>query len=334
LEDARLTYARAVLDGEAAALGASARRLDQSFLTAVDTIFHGEGRVVVTGTGKSADIGQKIAGTFNSTGTRAYFLDATRAVHGDLGMVDTKDVALVLSYSGESDEIVRVVRPLRRATRALIALTGNARSTLARHATVSIVIGPLEEVCPLGLAPSTSTTVTLAVGDALAFVLSRMRGFRHEDFARFHPGGSLGRKLLPVDAVMRRGSALRLACCDDTVREVFAQARQAGRRTGAVMLIDTAGTLRGLFTDSDLARLIEQRRDAALDRPIREVMTSSPFTVSPHSMVTEAVEILQQHKISELPVVDEAGKPVGLVDITDVIAFLPTQETDRRAKVA
>jgi arabinose-5-phosphate isomerase len=332
--DDRLAYAREVICGEAAALDSVARRLDVSFLDAVDLIFQGSGRVAVTGTGKSADVGQKIAGTLNSTGTRAYFIDPTRAVHGDLGMVHSDDVALVLSYSGESEEIVRLLPPLRRATHAMIAITGNVRSTLARQARVAIVMGPLEEVCPLGLAPSTSTTATIALGDALAFVLSRMRNFGHEDFARFHPAGSLGRKLLRVEAVMRRGSALRVASCDDSVREVFARARLAGRRTGAVMLTDSTGRLCGLFTDSDLARLIEQRRDAALDRPIREVMTANPFTVAPASPVTEAVEILQHHKISELPVVDPSGQPVGLIDITDVIAFLPAEDAERKARVA
>jgi arabinose-5-phosphate isomerase len=332
--DPRLDHAREVIRAESTALDQLANRLDASFIDAVELIIHSTGRVVVTGTGKSADVGQKIAGTLNSTGTRAYFLDPTRAVHGDLGMVHPDDVALVLSYSGESEEIVRLVPPLKNATHGMIAITGNARSTLARHATVALVIGPLEEACPLGLAPSTSTTVTIALGDALAFVLSRMRNFGHADFARFHPAGSLGRKLLRVEALMRRGAALRLASCDDTVREVFARARQTGRRTGAVMLVDVNGRLCGLFTDSDLARLIEQRRDAALDRPIREVMTANPYTVSPASAVTEAVELLQRHKISELPVVDETGKPVGLIDITDVIAYLPAEEAERLTKVA
>jgi arabinose-5-phosphate isomerase len=333
-EDERLAFARDVLRTEAAALDAEAGRLGSGFLGAVDLLFEGPGRVAVSGTGKSADVGQKIAGTFNSTGTRAYFLDPTRAVHGDLGMVHPDDVALLLSYSGESEEMIRLVRPLRRQARAVVALTGNATSTLAREATTALAIGALEETCPLGLAPSTSTTVMLAVGDALAFVLSRMRQFKHEDFARLHPAGSLGRRLLPVEAVMRRGAALRLASGEDTVRAVFAHARRAGRRTGAVMLTDEAGRLCGLFTDSDLARLVEQRRDAALDRPVREVMTARPITVAPGTRVSEAVEILQRHRISELPVVDAGGRPVGLIDITDVLALLPLADARPEARVA
>ncbi|MGE3809815.1 MAG: SIS domain-containing protein, partial [Gemmataceae bacterium] len=278
---------------------------------------------------------QKIAGTLNSTGTRAYVLDSTRAVHGDLGMVHPSDVALVLSLSGESEEIVRLLDPIKSLSLALIALTGRRESTLARHADVTIDLGPLEEVCPLGLAPSTSTTAMIAVGDALAFVLSRMRNFSHEDFARYHPAGSLGRKLVKVEAVMRHDRELRVAAATQTVREVFARVRLKGRRTGAVILLDDAGKLVGLFTDSDLARLFEQRQDAALDRPIREVMTASPLTVTVGTRVSDAVEIMRRCKISELPVVDAAGKPVGLLDITDMIGLAPADEQEEKsARVA
>ncbi len=323
-----LGYARQILRGEAAALELVARRLGDSFLQAVDLLLHGPGRVVITGTGKSADVGQKIAGTLNSTGTRAYVLDATRAVHGDLGMVHRDDVALVLSHSGESEEIVRLLGPLRLCARAVIGLTGNAHGSLAQRADVALVYGALDEVCPLGLAPSTSTTVMMALGDALAFTLSRLRDFTAEDFARYHPAGSLGRKLLKVDAVMRTGHELRLADQETPVREVFAQARRRGRRTGAVMLTDEGGQLRGLFTDSDLARLFEQRRDAALDRPIREVMTPQPLTVAQGSRVGDALEIFRRCKISELPVVDEVGRPVGLLDVTDLIAVAPDEQAE------
>src|ERR1700683_1054655 len=168
-------------------------------------------------------------------------------------------------------------------------MTSNGSSTLARQTDVAIVLGPLEEVCPLGLAPSTSTTAMIAVGDALAFVLSRLREFTHEDFARFHPAGSLGRKLLRVESVMRQGQDLRIAGCRQTVRDVFAAGRRRGRRTGAVMLVDDAGMLVGLFTDSDLARLVEQRRDTALDRPIEEVMSNHPLTTSVGERVMEAI---------------------------------------------
>jgi arabinose-5-phosphate isomerase len=205
--------------------------------------------------------------------------------------------------------------------RAVVALTGNAAGTLARKADVALVYGPLDEVCPLGLAPSASTTAMIALGDALAFVLSRERDFTHEDFARFHPAGSLGRKLLKVEAVMRHDEELRLAPATETVRTVFAKSRLRGRRTGAVMLLDDEGHLCGLFTDSDLARLIEARRDEALDRAIAEVMTADPLTVPVGARVLEALDILKRHKISELPVVDSEGRPVGMIDITDLIGI-------------
>ncbi len=330
----RLAYARAILRGEAAALELVAQRLDDSFLKAIDLLQSCPGRICITGTGKSADVGQKIAGTLNSTGTRAYTLDATRAVHGDLGMLHPDDVVLALSHSGESEELVRLLPSLRQLALGLIGLTSSAGSTLALKADIALVYGPLDEVCPLGLAPSTSTTAMIALGDALAFVLSKSREFTKEDFARFHPAGSLGRKLVKVEAVMRTGDELRLAPIAATVRNVFAQSQRRGRRTGAVMLVDDLGQLAGIFTDSDLARLFEHRRDAALDRPIAEVMTPAPLTVGLGARVADAVELMKRRKISELPVVDAAGKPVGMLDITDVIGLISREEAEQIAKVA
>src|SRR4051812_37929309 len=332
--DDRLAYARQIIRSEAAALDLVARRLDYSFLQAIELIQSCPGRLAITGTGKSADVGQKMAGTLNSTGTRAYVLDATRAVHGDLGMVHPNDVALVLSHSGESEEIIRLLGPMRQLAMGIVGITGNADGTLARRSAVALVYGPLEEVCPLGLAPSTSTTAMIALGDALAFVLSRQRQFTLEDFARFHPAGSLGRKLLKVESVMRHDGELRLAPCDETVRTVFARVQRRGRRTGAVMLTDADGRLCGLFTDSDLARLFEQRRDDALDRPIREVMTAGPGTVPVGTRVVDALEVLRLRKISELPVVDAMGKPAGLLDVTDVIGLVSREEAESYLRVA
>ena len=330
----RLAYARAIVRGEAAALELVADRLDDSFLQLVELLIASSGRLCLTGTGKSADVGQKIAGTLNSTGTRAYVLDATRAVHGDLGMLHPDDVVLALSHSGESEEIVRLIPSLRNMARALIALTSNARSTLALRADLVLAYGPLDEVCPLGLAPSTSTTAMIALGDALAFVLSKAREFTKDDFARFHPAGSLGRQLVKVEAVMRLGDEVRRAEQTMSVREVFAQVQRRGRRTGAVILTDADGCLAGIFTDSDLARLFEQRRDGALDRPIAEVMTPAPLTVAIGSRVADAVEVMKRRKISELPVVDAAGRPCGLLDITDVIGLISREEAERIARVA
>jgi arabinose-5-phosphate isomerase len=330
----RLAYAREIVREEAAALLKVADRLDSAFVDAVEMVRRAPGRVCVTGTGKSADVGQKIAGTLNSTGTRAYVLDATRAAHGDLGMLHQQDVVLALSHSGESEEVVRLLPSLRQLSHGLVALTGNPQSTLAKNADVAVVLGPLEEVCPLGLAPSTSTTAMIAVGDALAFALARLREFTPEDFARFHPAGSLGRKLLKVEQVMRTGSALRLADANRTVREVFGQVQRQGRRTGAVMLTGADGRLCGLFTDSDLARLFEQRRDEALDRPIRDVMTAAPITVRLGTRLGDALEILRQRKISELPVVDAVGRPAGLLDVTDLVGLMSREEAESFLRVA
>jgi arabinose-5-phosphate isomerase len=284
----------------------------------------------VTGVGKSADVGAKIVGTMNSTGTRAYALDATKALHGDLGMVHPDDTALLLSHSGDSDEIVRLLGPLRELASGIVGITGNGQSTLARLADVALVYGAVVEACPLTLAPSTSTTIMLALGDALAFVLSDYRQFTAEEFARLHPAGSLGRKLARVESVMRQGDDLRFASADETVRAVFAQPR-TGRRTGAIMLTDSDGRLAGIFTDSDLARLFEQRRDLALDRPIRAVMTIRPITVPVGARVAEALEVLQRRKISELPVVDSDGRPVGMLDITDLIGVAAHATREKRA---
>jgi arabinose-5-phosphate isomerase len=322
----RLEQAKQIVRAEARSLNLVAQRLGASFLSAVDLIHHCQGRIGLTGTGKSADIAQKIAGTLNSTGTRAYLLDSTKAMHGDLGMIAPQDVVIALSYSGESEEIVRLLPSLRSLAHGVIGLTSNGKSTLAKHADVAIVIGPLDEACPLGLAPSTSTTAMAAVGDALAFVLSSMRSFGAEDFARFHPAGSLGKRLMKVEQIMRQGPALRLAQASASVRDVFSKPSVGPRRTGAVLLLDEEGKLAGLFTDSDLARLFARSVDAALDRPIHEVMTRSPITVPVGSRLLEALEIFSKRKISELPVVDESHRPVGLLDITDLIGLVPLEE--------
>lgn len=334
LANQRLEYAREVIRAEAAALELIASRIGPLFSQAIDLIQLADsprlshGRVLIAGTGKSADVGQKMVGTLNSTGTRAYLLDPTRAMHGDLGMVHKDDVALILSHSGESEEIIKLIGPLRPLVRGIIAITGNGTSTLARKADIPLIYGPLDEVCPLGLAPSASTTSMIALGDALAFVLSREREFTSEDFARFHPAGSLGRKLLKVENAMRNGEEIRIAPASDTVRTVFAHGRHQGRRTGAVILINPESRLVGLFTDSDLARLIENRRDEALDRPISEVMTANPLTATVGMRVQEAIEILKRHKISELPVVDGDGKPIGMLDITDLLGLVATPATE------
>lgn len=321
----QLRYAAEIIQLEGQTLLNLARRLDSEFCRAADLLFHCRGSVIVSGMGKAGLIGQKLAATLASTGTRSHYLHPGEAVHGDLGRVHQHDLLVMLSQSGETEEVVRLLPSLASFGVPIIAITGRRTSTLGRAATVVIDLGPLQEACSLGLAPSTSTTAMLAIGDALALVTSRMRDFRREDFARFHPAGALGRQLAKVQDHMRPLADCRTALCSHTVRQVLVDARRPSRRTGAIMVLDPEGKLRGIFTDSDLARLFELRRDTALDEPIREVMTKRPATAPFGSMMTDAVAIMAERKISELPVVDADGKPVGLIDVTDIMSMLPEQ---------
>ncbi|RIK72509.1 MAG: KpsF/GutQ family sugar-phosphate isomerase [Planctomycetota bacterium] len=323
INDELLAYGREVIIAEAEALRTVAARLDASFCDAVELIRSTRGSVIVTGVGKAGVIGQKLAATFASTGARAHFLHPVEAFHGDLGRVHREDVVLALSQSGETSEIVQLAPPLKRFGVKLIAVTASAKSALGRAADVVLALGRLQEACYLGLAPSTSTTAMLAVGDALALVVSRLRGFRAEDFARFHPGGALGLKLSVVDDHMRPLAECRVASANQSVRSVLVSSAKQGRRTGAVMLLDDAGRLAGLFTDSDLARLFERRNDSALDAPVRLVMTPSPAAVRSGDRMSLALEILTERKFSELPVLDPQGRPVGMIDVTDVLGMLP-----------
>jgi arabinose-5-phosphate isomerase len=319
----QLRYAREIIQLESRALWKLAERLDGEFCRAVDQVFRCRGSVIVSGMGKAGLIGQKVAATLASTGTRSHYLHPAEAVHGDLGRIHHEDLLLILSQSGETEEVVRMLPSLSALGVPIVAVTSARTSTLAKAATVTIDLGPLKEACSLGLAPSTSTTAMLAMGDALALVASRMRAFRREDFARFHPAGNLGRRLSKVDDHMRPLAQCRMAPATRTVRQVFVDRHVGRRRSGAIMLADAGGKLVGLFTDSDLARLFESRRDAALDDPIHTVMTSDPCTVPAGSMLVDAIAIMGERKISELPVIDERGMPVGLLDITDVVAAFP-----------
>ncbi len=319
----QLREARHIVAHEGQALVELSRRLDTRFCDAVDRVVACRGCVVVTGVGKAGLIGQKVAATLSSTGTRAFFLHPTEAFHGDLGSLGRDDILLLLSHSGESEEVCRLLPWVRSVGLPMIAITGETHSTLARAADITIALGRLIEAGLHGLPPTTSTTAMLAVGDALALVVAQTRGFTPQQFGRLHPGGSLGRRLTPVKDVMRRGDELRQAVQTESVRNVLTGSRRPGRRTGAVILVDDDGRLSGLFTDSDLARLLEQRRDDQLDRPIAEVMTARPITIHTDAILEEAVGLLSARRLSELPVVDEDGRPVGLLDITDVIGLIP-----------
>lgn len=322
----QLRLARSIVQHEGQALLELSRRLDADFCAAVELVGDCRGCVIVTGVGKAGLIGQKIVATLCSTGTRAMFLHPTEAFHGDLGCVGANDVLLALSNSGESEEVLRLLPWMRSCDVPVIAITAQRHNSLARQATVAICLGQLSEAGLHGLPPTTSTTAMLAVGDALALVAAERRGFTPQQFGRLHPGGSLGRRLTPVRDVMRCGDQLRVAHQSALVREVFTTLCRPGRRTGAVILVDDDGRLSGLFTDSDLARLLEQRRDAALDRPISEVMTHAPTTLTETAILEEAVQLMSRRHLSELPVIDARDQPVGLLDITDVLGLLPAKD--------
>jgi arabinose-5-phosphate isomerase len=318
-----IQHGRDVVAAEAQALGALVARIDRNFYEAVNLLRHCRGALIVTGIGKAGLIGQKLTATFASTGVRAHYLHPAEAFHGDLGRIHADDVVLALSQSGETSEVLQLLPALRDFGVELIAMTASPESTLGRAASVVLALGRIEEACPLGLAPTTSTAVMLALGDALALVVSRLNGFQATDFARFHPGGALGLKLSAVDDHMRPSHQCRIARANQTLRQVLISSTAPGRRSGAIMLTDDAGRLAGIFTDSDLARLIERRGDAALDGPAAAVMTASPTIVRSGERMSAAIEILTARKFSELPVVDLQGRPVGMIDVTDVVGVLP-----------
>lgn len=322
----QLRQARQIIRREADTLERLAETLSDSFCDAIRLIRRCRGHVVVTGVGKAGLIGRKLVATLGSTGTPSGFVHPTEALHGDLGNVSTRDVVLALSNSGESDELLRLLPTFRKLGIPVIAITRDLENSLARFADIVIPFGRHSEAGQLGLAPTCTTTAMLALGDALALVLSEARGFTVRDFATFHPAGSLGRQLTPVREVMRTGAQLRVAEETETVRQVMINHSQPGRRTGAVILTASSGKLTGLFTDSDLARLFENRRDQQLDEPIRNVMTVNPVTIGPDALLPEAVHRMSSGKLSELPVIDALRIPVGMLDITDVLQCMDSQD--------
>jgi len=321
-----LREAREIIDEEARALVCVAAGLDDEFCKAVDLLCECRGNVVASGMGKAGLIARKLAATLSSTGTPAHFLHPAEALHGDLGCLGTNDVLLVLSNSGETEEVCRILPLVGGFGIPIVAITATRTSTLGSTASATIELGRLREAGLHSLAPSTSTTAMLAVGDALALVVGRRKGLTPQQFAHFHAGGSLGNRFKTVGEIMRKGDALRVAVDTASIREVFTTVSRPGRRTGAVVLVNESGHLSGLFTDSDLAKLLERRYDERLDRPISESMTHQPLTVRPETLLVEAVEILSKNHISELPVVNEKGCPVGIVDITDVVSVIRLSE--------
>jgi arabinose-5-phosphate isomerase len=311
-----LDLARRVLDIEATAILALMGRIDGSFLAAMDFILRCPGRVVVSGIGKSGHIARKMASTFASTGTPAYFVHAAEAGHGDLGMIRSEDVFICVSYSGESSELLAIVPMVKRQGAKLIALTGQPDSTLAREADVHLDAGVAKEACPLNLAPTASTTAALALGDALAVALLDARGFSEADFARSHPGGSLGRRLLThVSDVMRQGDEIPAVPIDASLREAIMEITQ--KRLGMTAVLDSSGKVTGIFTDGDLRRAIAQVTDINA-ATIAGLMSTAPRTIRPRALAVEAVELMERHKINQLLVVDDHGVLVGALNMHDL----------------
>jgi arabinose-5-phosphate isomerase len=323
ISDDLLQFARQVLETEAAAIRIVASAIDESFERAVRLILACSGSVLTTGVGKAGHIARKLSATLASTGTPSHFLSATDAVHGDLGSIRRGDIVLILSASGESDEILRLLNLVKKLDHPVIAMTSSASSGLGRSADIALAFGKIEEACPLGLAPSASTTAMMALGDALALTVMKLRDFSAEDFALFHPAGQIGRKLIRVKEAMtfRRGENLPVASDQLTVAQVLHEVSNIKRRSGAVILIDAKGKLSGIFADSDLRRLITDNDASALSRPINTVMTRSPKRISENALASEAMAILRQYRIDELPVVDDQDRPVGLIDVQDLVVL-------------
>lgn len=324
-EDER-TFVAGVLRAESAAIERMVDALGADLHAAIDLLDRCTGHVVVTGMGKSGLIAQKISATLSSVGLPSHFMHPAEALHGDLGRVRECDVVWALSYSGNTDEVVQLGHVLRDEGLAILAISSNPASRLARLATVHLSIGNVEEACPHNLAPTASTTAMLALGDALALAVSRRRRFSPEDFRRRHPGGTLGVLLQPITEVLRFrvGENLPLIRVGATVREALRQA-DVGRRPGAMLMIDERGTLAGLFTDGDLRRLV-LKDPQALEQPIASVMTRKPRVLRADQIVRDAVALVQEFRPDEIPVVDDAGRPIGLVDVQDLIALRIIQE--------
>jgi arabinose-5-phosphate isomerase len=316
-DETDLELARGVLRAESEALRVLAGRLDGSFDRAVQALLGCAGRVIVCGIGKAGLVGRKIAATLASTGAPAFFLHPAEACHGDLGCVVRGDVVLILSNSGETDEINRLVPSFRKSGAVLVALTRSADSTLARACDVAVALGDTPEADPLGLAPTSSTTALLALGDALALCLHRRKGFTRDQYAAFHPGGDLGRQFLRVREVMRTGDRNPVVREDAPIQDVLLAITRA--RAGAASVADAGGRLAGFFTDGDLRRFLQAGGERNLVSPVRSAMTRRPITIGADRYAAEAAALLREKKIDELPVVDGEGRPIGMLDVQDLL---------------
>ena len=309
--------AREVFDIEAAAIKNLKPRIGVEFLKALNLLLKTKGRVVVSGMGKTGIIAQKFSATLASTGTPSLFLHSAEAVHGDLGKVTSDDIVVIISNSGTSEELKQLLPLLKKIGSKIIALTGNIQSILAKYSDVVLDISVKKEACPLGLAPTASTTATLAMTDALAVCLLELKGFQEKDFAFFHPGGLLGKKLLlKVEDIMRTGKANPVVNEEKSVSAVLLKITEA--RAGSATVVDNRGKLKGIFTDGDLRRHLKIDENLT-KRKIKEVMTKNPTVVGKEMLAAEAIHILQEKKIDEVPVVDINRRPIGLLDVQDLL---------------
>ena len=317
-----LEYARKVIEAEADAIISVKPIVDASFTRACGMIYECSGSCIISGIGKAGIIGQKISATLASTGTPSHFLHPAEAVHGDLGRLRKNDVVIVLSYGGETDEVTRLINLVKQLEIQLIAITGESNSTLCKHSDVALCMGRMNEACPLGVAPSVSTTCMLAVGDALAFTVMKARNFGVEDYVRFHPGGSLGARLMTVEQSMlfRPGEKLPVVNVGDTIKVLLEMTGEI-KRHGAVMVVGKDGKLSGIITDADLRRLMAKHGLKAFEFEAGDVMTPDCKKIRADALAAEATAIFHKYRIDDLPVVDANDKPVGLIDVQDVVTI-------------
>jgi arabinose-5-phosphate isomerase len=317
-----LEYARKVIEAEADAIISVKPIVDTAFARACRMIYECSGSCIVSGIGKAGIIGQKISATLASTGTPSHFLHPAEAVHGDLGRLRKNDIAIVLSYGGETDEVTRLINMVKQLDIQLIAITGQRDSTLCKHSDVALCMGQLDEVCPLGVAPSVSTTCMLAVGDALALTVMKARNFGVEDYVRFHPGGSLGTRLMTVEQSMmfRSGEKLPIVNVSDTITALLEKTGEI-KRHGAVIVVGKEGKLAGIITDADLRRLLTKHGLEAFEFKAGDVMTPNCKKIRADALAAEATAIFHKYRIDDLPVVDAEDKPVGLIDVQDIVTI-------------
>lgn len=312
-----ISRAKNVLANEAKAITKLIKKVGPEFKGAVEFISRTKGRVIVTGMGKPGFIAQKVSATMSSTGTPSLYLHPAEALHGDLGRVTREDVIIAFSNSGETEEVIRLIPIIKKIGARLIAVTGNLKSTLATNSDFVIDSSVDKEACPLNLAPTTSTTVMLAIGDALAIALLEMKKFQPKDFALYHPGGALGKRLLlKVGDIMRRSSYTAVVKDNTKVKDVLLRITE--KRAGSASVVNSSGKLVGIFTDGDLRRHIEEGTDI-LNAKVGDVMTRRPVTIKADRLAAEAFDILREKRIDEIPVVDGKGKPIGLLDVQDIL---------------